>query len=90
MASVLNRAIAAIADFNNPFYAEERQRDVANEAAAFGFGVLVLDAAVRCRGHLLVLPGALHGRRGAGGLGVPGRWTHLAVRPAPRCGALGP
>jgi hypothetical protein len=41
MASMLDRAIAAIADFNNPFYAEERQRDVANEAAAFGFGVLV-------------------------------------------------
>ena len=41
MASMLDRAIAAIADFNNPFYAEERQRDVANEASAFGFGVLV-------------------------------------------------
>ena len=40
MASMLDRAIAAIADFNNPFYAEERQRDVANEAAAFGFWVL--------------------------------------------------
>lgn len=41
MASLLDRAIAAIADFNNPFYAEERQRDVANEAAAFGYWVLV-------------------------------------------------
>jgi hypothetical protein len=40
MASMLDRAIAAITDFNNPFYAEERQRDVANEAAAFGFWVL--------------------------------------------------
>ena len=40
MASMLDRAIAAIADFNNPFYAEERQRDVANEAAAFGYWVL--------------------------------------------------
>jgi hypothetical protein len=40
MASMLDRAIAAIGDFNNPFYAEERQRDVANEAAAFGFWVL--------------------------------------------------
>ena len=37
---MLERAIAAIADFNNPFYAEERQRDVANEAAAFGYWVL--------------------------------------------------
>ena len=40
MVSMLDRAIAAITDFNNPFYAEERQRDVANEAAAFGFWVL--------------------------------------------------
>jgi hypothetical protein len=37
---MLDRAIAAITDFNNPFYAEERQRDVANEAAAFGYWVL--------------------------------------------------
>ena len=40
MASLLDRAIAAITDFNNPFYAEERQRDVANEAAAFGYWIL--------------------------------------------------
>ena len=40
MPSMFDRAIAAIADFNNPFYAEERQRDVANEAAAFGYWML--------------------------------------------------
>ena len=40
MPSILERAASAIADFNNPFYAEERQRDVANEADAVGFWML--------------------------------------------------
>lgn len=30
-----------LADFSNPFYAEERQRDVWNEASTFGLQVLV-------------------------------------------------
>lgn len=40
MSSLLERAAAAIADFANPFYGEERQRDIANEADAFGFWLL--------------------------------------------------
>ena len=52
MASMLDRAIAAITDFNNPFYDEERQRDVANEAAAFGFWALywtlLIGAGITC------------------------------------------
>jgi hypothetical protein len=31
------RATSAVADFDSPFYAEERQRDVWNEASALGF-----------------------------------------------------
>jgi hypothetical protein len=30
-----------VGDFGNPFYAEERQRDVWNEASAFGFQLVV-------------------------------------------------
>jgi hypothetical protein len=40
MSSLLERAAAAIGDFNNPFYADERQRDIANEAAAVAFWLL--------------------------------------------------
>lgn len=35
------RAAAGIGDFGNPFYAEERQRDVWNEASAFGLQLLL-------------------------------------------------
>jgi hypothetical protein len=35
------RFAATVADFGDPFYAEERQRDVWNEASAFGFQVLL-------------------------------------------------
>ncbi len=35
------RAVNAIADLDNPFYAEERQRDVWNEASAVGFQALL-------------------------------------------------
>ena len=35
------RFAAAVADFGHPFYAEERQRDVWNEASAFGFQLLL-------------------------------------------------
>ena len=30
-----------VGDFSNPFYAEERQRDVWNEASAFGFQLVI-------------------------------------------------
>ncbi|MFZ0158850.1 MAG: hypothetical protein WAL50_07465 [Kineosporiaceae bacterium] len=39
--SLFMRFAAAVADFGDPFYAEERQRDVWNEASAFGFQFLV-------------------------------------------------
>ena len=52
MSSMFDRAAAVIADFNNPFYGEERQRDVANEAAAFGYWVLfwtlLIGAGITC------------------------------------------
>ncbi|MFZ0158849.1 MAG: hypothetical protein WAL50_07460 [Kineosporiaceae bacterium] len=35
------RFAATVADFGDPFYAEERERDVWNEASAFGFQVLL-------------------------------------------------
>lgn len=35
------RFAAAVADFGDPFYSEERQRDVWNEASAFGFQLLL-------------------------------------------------
>lgn len=37
----LGRAASAIADLNSPFYAEERQRDVWNEASAVGFQAML-------------------------------------------------
>ncbi len=48
----LMRFAAAVADFGNPFYAEERQRDVWNEASAFGFQLLIW-------GNLVVAAGLL-------------------------------
>jgi hypothetical protein len=35
------RVAQFVGDFGNPFYAEERQRDVWNEACAFGFQLLL-------------------------------------------------
>lgn len=35
------RSAAAVGDLSNPFYAEERQRDVWNEASAVGFQILL-------------------------------------------------
>ena len=51
----------AVADFGDPFYAEERQRDVWNEASAFGFqlilwGGLTLGAAMLWIGGRDALP----------------------------------
>ena len=37
----LVRVAHFVGDFGNPFYAEERQRDVWNEACAFGFQLLL-------------------------------------------------
>lgn len=39
--SVFMRVASAVADFGDPFYSEERQRDVWNEASAFGFQLLL-------------------------------------------------
>ncbi len=39
--NVFARATQAIADLGSPFYAEERQRDVWNEASAVGFQSLL-------------------------------------------------
>lgn len=41
MRSRVVRIAAAVADFGSPFYAEERQRDVWNEASALGFQLLL-------------------------------------------------
>ena len=38
------RAAAFVGDFGHPFYAEERQRDVWNEACAFGLQLLIWTA----------------------------------------------
>jgi len=38
------RAARAVGDFSNPFYDEERHRDVWNEASAFGFQLFLLTA----------------------------------------------
>ena len=40
------RAARSVGDFGNPFYAEERQRDVWNEASAFGFQLAFVTALV--------------------------------------------
>ena len=37
----LVRMAHVVGDFGNPFYAEERQRDVWNEASAFGFQLVI-------------------------------------------------
>lgn len=37
----LVRLAHVVGDFSNPFYAEERQRDVWNEASAFGFQLVI-------------------------------------------------
>ena len=37
----LVRTAHVVGDFGNPFYAEERQRDVWNEASAFGFQLVI-------------------------------------------------
>ena len=42
------RATSTVADFDSPFYAEERQRDVWNEASAIGLLILV---AAFCLAH---------------------------------------
>ena len=49
--AVFDRFAAAVADYGSPFYAEERQRDIWNEASAFGlqlflWGSLILSAAM--------------------------------------------
>jgi len=38
------RAARVIGDFSNPFYEEERHRDVWNEASAFGFQLFLITA----------------------------------------------
>ncbi len=43
----------AVADFGDPFYAEERQRDVWNEASAFGFQLLLWGVMVLGGDHAL-------------------------------------
>lgn len=58
------RFASAVADFGDPFYAEERQRDVWNEASAFGFqlllwGSLVLATAMLWFGGPAALPYAV-------------------------------
>ena len=42
----LVRMAHVVGDFGNPFYAEERQRDVWNEASAFGFQLVLWCALV--------------------------------------------
>ncbi len=44
----LVRMAHVVGDFGKPFYAEERQRDVWNEASAFGFQLVLWCALVVC------------------------------------------
>jgi hypothetical protein len=58
---LFDRFASAVADFGSPFYAEERQRDVWNEASAFGlqlflWGSLVLSAVMFWVGGRALLP----------------------------------
>ncbi|MGV8977055.1 MAG: hypothetical protein ACOH17_03340 [Cellulomonas sp.] len=46
------RFASAVADFGDPFYSEERQRDVWNEASAFGFQLLLWGGLVLSAGML--------------------------------------
>ena len=60
-APLFDRFASAVADFGSPFYAEERQRDVWNEASAFGlqfflWGSLVLSAVMFWVGGPPLLP----------------------------------
>ena len=60
-APLFDRFASAVADFGSPFYAEERQRDVWNEASAFGlqfflWGSLVLSAVMFWVGGQPLLP----------------------------------
>ena len=62
--SVFDRATKVVADLDSPFYAEERQRDVWNEASAVGFqtmlwGALVLSCAMVWAGGAPLVPWAL-------------------------------
>jgi len=82
------RATTAIADFNSPFYAEERQRDVWNEASALGFqtmlwGGLALACAMTWIGGRPQLGWA------AGLLAVIAVASGLTVRHANRLGVSG-
>lgn len=59
--SAFMRLAAAVADFGDPFYAEERQRDVWNEDSAFGlqlllWGVMVLAGIMLWVGGRPLLP----------------------------------
>ena len=53
----LVRLAHVVGDFGNPFYAEERQRDVWNEASAFGFQLVLWCALVGCTGAIWVVGG---------------------------------
>ncbi len=51
----LVRMAHVVGDFGNPFYAEERQRDVWNEASAFGFQLVLWCALVVSTGAVWVV-----------------------------------
>ncbi len=83
--SVFIRFASAVADFGDPFYSEERQRDVWNEASAFGFqlllwGGLLLSAAMLWFGGSDALPYA------AGLLVVTGLASAMTIGYAQRLG----
>lgn len=82
------RFAAAVADFGDPFYAEERQRDVWNEASAFGFqlllwGAFVVSAAMVWIGGQQAVPyaAALLGLTGLGSAMTIVYARRLAVEP---------
>ena len=51
------RVASAVADFGSPFYAEERQRDVWNQASAFGFQTFVWSSLVLSSAMLWIVGG---------------------------------
>ncbi len=83
--SVFMRFASAVADFGDPFYSEERQRDVWNEASAFGFqlllwGGLLLSTVMLSAGGRDALPYAY------GLLGVTGLASVMTIGYARRLG----
>jgi len=84
----LARATSAIADLDNPFYAEERQREVWNEASAVGFQTM-LWGGIALAGAMAWIGGRPQIGWAAGLLGVIGVASLLSLGHANRLGVTG-